>query len=57
MDRIPNETGPVSILLILFILSRTLNAASQNTVRFPCKLRSSLPSCFRYGMAVKPNQK
>jgi hypothetical protein len=25
MDRIPNKTGPISILLILFILSGTLH--------------------------------
>jgi hypothetical protein len=58
MDRIPNETGPISILLILFILfilSRTLNATSRNTVRFPRKLGSFFPSFSRYGMAVLHN--
>jgi hypothetical protein len=52
MDRILNETGPVSILLIRFILSRTLNATSRTTVRFPRKLGSFFPSFFRYGTAV-----
>lgn len=52
MDRISNETGPVPILRILFILSKTLNATFRTTVRFPRKLGPFLPSLFRYGMAV-----
>ena len=53
MDRIPNETGPITILCILFILSKTLNATFWTTVHFPRKLSSFLPSFFWYGMAVK----
>jgi hypothetical protein len=49
MDRIPNETG---LIIILFILSKTLNATFRTTVRFPRKLGSFLPSSFRSGMAA-----
>ena len=56
MDRIPNETGPVTILLILFIPSKTLNATFRTTVRFPRKLGSFLPSLSRYGMTEDTDQ-
>jgi hypothetical protein len=52
IDWIPNRTGPVSILLILCILSKTLDTAFPTTVRFPRELGSSFMSFFRYGMAV-----
>ncbi len=52
MDRIPDETGPVTILSILLILSKTLNPAFQTALRFSRKVGPFLQSFFVYGMAV-----
>jgi hypothetical protein len=49
MDWIPDETGPIRIRLIRFILSRTLNATARKTVRLPRNLGSGFRSCSRWG--------